>query len=163
MNKQACMSCGAPDGMVRFEGRTYPVTYQQLTRHVPGLSGWECMGCGEVEFDAESAGRYAENGDQLIEDAKQAVAEEMKRIRKKLQRTQKQMVAISGGGHNAFSRYERAEVEPPQPLVVLMAILDRHPELLAQIEALFAEGGHGGIQDLVAEKEKARLVSVLQK
>ncbi|OGQ55748.1 MAG: XRE family transcriptional regulator [Deltaproteobacteria bacterium RIFCSPLOWO2_02_FULL_53_8] len=157
MNKQACFCCGAPEGMIRFKDRTFEVTYQQLKRNVPGLAGWECVECAEVEFDADSAISYAKAGDQLIEDAKQAVADEMKRIRKKLHRTQRQMVALSGGGHNAFSRYERAEVEPPQPLIVLMAILDRHPELLGQIEEIFSEGGDVGIKHLVAKKEKARL------
>ncbi|MGY4531803.1 HTH-type transcriptional regulator/antitoxin MqsA [Pseudomonas sp. TE3786] len=158
MNKHVCVSCGAAQGMTHFENRTFAVTYQLLSRDVPGLSGWECAACGEVEFDAESAHRYAKAGDQLLEDAKQAVAEEMKRIRKKLHRTQRQMMAIAGGGHNAFSRYERAEVEPPQPLVVLMTLLDRHPELLAQIEEIFSDGGNVAITHLVAEKEKARLM-----
>lgn len=157
MNNQACFCCGAPEGMIRFEDRNFEVAYQQLKRSVPGLAGWECVECAEVEFDADSAIRYAKASDQLIEDAKQAVADEMRRIRKKLHRTQKQMVALSGGGHNAFSRYERAEVEPPQPLVVLMAILDRHPELLKQIEETFSEGVNVGIKHLVAKKEKARL------
>lgn len=157
MNTQACFSCGAPQGMARFENRHVAVTYQLLSREVPGLSGWHCAVCAEVEFDADSAHRYARAGDQLLEDARLVVAEEMKRIRKKLHRTQRQMVAITGGGHNAFSRYERAEVEPPQPLVVLMTLLDRHPELLGQIEELFGEGGNGAIAQLVAEKEKSRM------
>lgn len=158
MKKPVCVSCGAAQTMTRFENRTFAVTYQLLSRDVSGLSGWECSACAEVEFDAESANRYAKAGDQLLEDARQVVAEEMKRIRKKLQRTQRQMMAIAGGGHNAFSRYERAEVEPPQPLVVLMTLLDHHPELLEQIEALFSGGANGAISHLVAEKERARLI-----
>lgn len=59
-----------------------------------------------MEFDADSALRYAKAGDELIEEAHLAEAEDMKYMRKRLNRTQKQMVAIAGGSHNAFSRYE---------------------------------------------------------
>jgi len=42
--------------------------------------------------------------------------------------TQKETVALlPGGGHNAFSRYERGEIAPPKSLMVLMRLLDRDP------------------------------------
>lgn len=154
--KRECLCCGAPQGMARFEGRALEVSYQDLKRTVPGLAGWACSECDEVEFDADSALRYAKAGDELIEDARQAVAEEMKRMRKRLNRTQKQMVAIAGGGHNAFSRYERAEVEPPRALWVLLTLLDRNPSLIQQVEQIAAEGAVK-LDHLVAEKGKARL------
>lgn len=58
-------------------------------------------------------------------------------IRRKLHLTQKDAVKLlSGGGHNAFSRYERGELAPPQPLFTLMRLLDRHPHLMAEVHAL---------------------------
>ncbi|MCY1451743.1 hypothetical protein D9M71_686230 [compost metagenome] len=45
MNKQACFSCGAPEGMVRFKDRSFEVTYQKLKREVLDLAGWECVVC----------------------------------------------------------------------------------------------------------------------
>ena len=120
-----------------FKDRRFTVCFKKMTRSVHDLAGHECMKCGEVEFDAPSAERYAQAGDELIEDAKRVMADEMKRIRRKLHFTQKSAVQLlSGGGHNAFSRYERAEVEPPKPLFVLMRLLDRHPELVAELETL---------------------------
>lgn len=53
--------------MVHFDDRAMTVDYQSLVREVVGLSGWECRECGETEFDGDSAVRYAEEGDQLIE------------------------------------------------------------------------------------------------
>ncbi|PZE09508.1 hypothetical protein DMX10_30715 [Pseudomonas sp. 57B-090624] len=53
--------------MERFEGRTLEVSYQDLKRTVPGLAGWACSECDEVEFDAASALRYAKAGDEMIE------------------------------------------------------------------------------------------------
>ena len=48
--------------------------------------------------------------------------------------SQKEAVKLlSGGGHNAFSRYERGEVGAPQPLYMLMRLLDRHPQLMKDV------------------------------
>lgn len=141
MKPQQCMSCGAPDGMQPFKGRNEVIDYKHLTRQVHSLAGWECQVCAEVEFDDDSAQRYAAAGDQLIEDGRQLMAAEMKRIRRKLHLSQKEAVKLlSGGGHNAFSRYERGEVAPPQPLFMLMRLLDRHPHLLADAQALSEAG-----------------------
>ena len=137
MSKHDCYSCAAPNAMHPFKGRSFNVNFKQMNRMVHSLNGYECAECAEIEFDAPSAERYARAGDELIEDAKQVMADEMKRIRRKLHFTQKSAVQLlSGGGHNAFSRYERAEVEPPKPLFVLMRLLDRHPELVRELQAI---------------------------
>lgn len=68
------------------------------------------------------------------------IGAEMRHTRHKLHLTQKEAVEmLSGGGHNAFSRYERGELLAPKPLVLLMRLLDLHPHLLADAKAL-AEG-----------------------
>lgn len=54
--------------------------------------------------------------------------------RRKLGLTQKDAARIFGGGVNAFSRYERGIVTPPRSLIALLTILDRHPELLKDLE-----------------------------
>jgi len=137
MKKQQCASCGAPAGMLHFENRSETVDYKQMTSEVHDLTGWECQLCGEIEFDESSAERYSNAGDQLIEDCRQLMASEMKRIRRKLHLSQKEAVKLlSGGGHNAFSRYERGEVAPPQPLFMLMRLLDRHPNLMTEVRSL---------------------------
>jgi HTH-type transcriptional regulator/antitoxin MqsA len=76
MNTRACVCCGSPERLSRFEDRTFNVTYQLLSRDIPGISGWECRTCADVEFDADSAIRYARAGDQLIEQANRAVVKE---------------------------------------------------------------------------------------
>ena len=154
MSKHTCYTCGTPDAMHPFKGRDFSVSFKQLTRCVHNLAGHECHECAEVEFDAPSAERYAQAGDELIEDAKQVMADEMKRIRRKLHFTQKSAVQwLSGGGHNAFSRYERAEVEPPKPLFVLMRLLDRHPELVPELQAI---NECADINALLVQKQQQR-------
>jgi len=40
---------------------------------------------------------------------------------------------LTGGGHNAFSRYERGEATPLPAVMNLLRLLDRHPELLKEL------------------------------
>ena len=61
-----CVSCGAPRAMTRFENETFGIDHAGLSARVEGLSGWRCGTCGEVEFDADSALRYAAAGDDLV-------------------------------------------------------------------------------------------------
>lgn len=139
MKTQQCISCGAHDAMQHFEGRTFTINTRGMIRDIPDIAGWECQVCKEIEFDQDddSAERYSAASDQLLTDARTIIAAEMKRIRRKLHLTQKEAVRILiGRGHNAFSRYERAETFPPEPLLTLMRLLDKHPHLLAEIEAL---------------------------
>ena len=61
-------------------------------------------------------------------------ASELARIRKELGLTQKEAAMIAGGGHNAFSRYERGEVKAVAAVVNLFRLLDRHPDLLNELK-----------------------------
>ncbi|SEI05604.1 type II toxin-antitoxin system MqsA family antitoxin [Pseudomonas fuscovaginae UPB0736] len=140
MRRQDCVSCGASNSMQHFEKRDVEIDFKALKKTVSGLCGWECTECGEIELAPESAQRYSDASDQLILEHRHQVATEMRRIRRKLHFTQRTAVELlSGGGHNAFSRYERAEVEPPKPLFVLMHLLDRYPELIEDIKAINAD------------------------
>lgn len=42
-------------------------------------------------------------------------------------------VKMFGVGKVAFSRYERGETRPPAPLVKLLKLVDRHPDLLREM------------------------------
>ena len=56
-------------------------------------------------------------------------------VRKKLALDQREAAEIFGGGVNAFSRYENGKTRPPLALVKLLKVLDRHPDLLAEVRA----------------------------
>lgn len=140
MNTQHCYICGAPDAMTRFEGRSETLCIKGMERRIDHLSGWECQVCEDGMYDPDSCERHAKAGDDLLHAARRMMGAELKRIRRKLHLTQKQTVAVlSGGGHNALSRYERGEITPPKPLMVLMRLLDRYPHLLTDATEL-AEG-----------------------
>jgi len=130
-----CVSCGDRKGMTRFSGETMTVDHAGTTAAVKGLAGWRCGACGEVEFDAASARRYAAAGDQLVRRHRARQSKEIRRIRRKLGLSQVAAARLTGGGHNAFSRYERGEATPMPAVVNLLRLLDKHPELLADLRA----------------------------
>ena len=47
--------------------------------------------------------------------------------------TQHEAAEIFGGGHNAFSCYERGQMRPSKSAESLLRLLDKHPELLAEL------------------------------
>lgn len=133
MNR-VCLSCDAGTEMVPFSGETHPLDYRGATAEVTGLSGFRCPVCGEIEFDAESAARYAAAGDALVLAARRMDGDELRRIRKKLKLNQAEASRLTGGGHNAFSRYETGKVVPAPAVVNLFRLLDRHPEELERLK-----------------------------
>lgn len=52
--------------MMRFENERLAVEHGGLRKNVDRMSGWRCKECGEIEFDQESAIRYAATGDELV-------------------------------------------------------------------------------------------------
>lgn len=128
-----CLHCEAGKNMVRFKDEIFTIKHVGTTATVKGLSGWRCAECGEVEFDAESARRYAAAGDELVLRDRERQSKEIRRIRRKLGLSQVAAARLTGGGHNAFSRYERGEVAPLPAVVNLFRILDKHPELLKDL------------------------------
>jgi HTH-type transcriptional regulator / antitoxin MqsA len=129
-----CVCCDAAAEMTRFTDETHTVTFRDLETQVEGLSGYRCGACGEIEFDPESAQRYAKAGDDLVLEARIAVGQELRRIRKKLRLSQIEASELTGGGHNAFSRYETGKVYPTAAIVNLFRILDRHPEVVEELK-----------------------------
>jgi HTH-type transcriptional regulator/antitoxin MqsA len=143
----ACGDCGGSEG-APFKGESMVVTVKGgATATVHHLSGVRCT-CGEVEFDDVSQARYVAAGDRLVLEDRALVATQLKLARKRLHLTQRQASKIAGGGHNAFSRYERGSAIPVQAVKHLFYLLNLHPELLDELP---------GIRELLeAEKTSAR-------
>lgn len=128
-----CVCCGSAGSMIRFENDALTIEYAGHAATVEGLSGWRCAVCKDAEFDADSGRRYAAAGDALVLRERERQARELRRIRRKLGLTQDAAARLTGGGHNAFSRYERSEVAPMPAVLNLFRILDKHPELLKEL------------------------------
>lgn len=132
MTEIACTSCGY-QGMAREENRTETISHAGESVTVTGLSGWFCPSCHDGWFDEADQIRYAKASDELIRRARERESKELRRIRKKLGLSQKEAARIFGGGVNAFSRYERGEIEPSTSTIKLLRLLDKHPELLQEV------------------------------
>ncbi len=132
IRNQTCGHCG---GLAKpFARESFDVELKGRSVKVRGLSGWRCSVCNEVEFNAEGAARYSTAGDALILEERARVAREIKRIRTALRLTQVQAGRITGGGPNAFSRYERGEAKPMAAVLNLLRLLEKRPELLREIQ-----------------------------
>jgi len=86
-------------------------------------------------LEDSSNARYAGALDELVRGTKLATIPDLRAIRKRLKLSQVEAAELFGGGVDAFSRYERGETEPPRSLVQLLRILDRRPELLAELRS----------------------------
>jgi HTH-type transcriptional regulator / antitoxin MqsA len=128
-----CIHCEARKGMTRFSDESFAIEHTGMPATVEGLSGWRCGVCGEVEFDALSAARYSSASDELVLRERARQSSEIRRIRRKLGLSQLAASRLTGGGHNAFSRYERGEVAPMPSVINLYRLLDKHPELLKDL------------------------------
>ena len=134
MKARACANCGHTPS-AHFESETFHITHKALSAEVKGLAGWRCSSCGEIEFEPKSARRYAAAGDALVRQAREMDSAEIRRIRRKLGLSQATAAKLTGGGHNAFSRYERGEATPLPAVVNLFRLLDKHPDLLKEINS----------------------------
>ena len=141
-----CINCESRKGMTRFDDETFTIEYAGMKTNAGGLSGWRCESCGEADFDAKSAGRYAAAGDKLVLLQRARQSKEIRRIRRKLGLSQVAAARLTGGGHNAFSRYERGDATPMPAVVNLFRLLDRHPELLKDLVTSKGEDNHRRMQ-----------------
>ena len=128
-----CPSCGGAQ-LVR-DTRNLPYTYKGESTEIPDVTGDYCPACGEAVLDTEESVR---TGALMLEFNRQVNAamvdpDFIVRVRKKLSLDQREAGEIFGGGANAFSRYENGRTRPPLALVKLLKVLDRHPDLLAEI------------------------------
>lgn len=139
-----CIHCESHKEMTRFENKTFTIKHGNSRIEVNGLSGFRCGACGEVEFDADSARRYAAAGDELVLREREKQSKEIRRIRRKLGLSQVAAARLTGGGHNAFSRYERGEAMPMPAVLNLFRLLDRHPELLKDLVESNGNSSAGG-------------------
>lgn len=126
-----CPVCGGAElvpntrKLVPFEWRGHETMIE--------CTGDGCPVCGEVLLTDEGDRLF----DEQVSAFKKSVSNDypayIRLVRDKLGLTQKEAGEMFGGGVNAFSRYELGKVSPPLSLLVLFQLLERHPQLLAEI------------------------------
>ena len=129
-----CPTCAEAE--LVHDTRDVPYTYKGELTNLPVVTGDFCPACGEAVLDRSESVR---TGALMLEFNKQVNASIVDpafitRVRKKLKLDQREAAEIFGGGINAFSRYENGKTKPPLALVKLLKVLDRHPDLLAEVK-----------------------------
>ncbi len=129
-----CPNCET--GHLHKDARSVKITRKDLSATVKNVAGLFCDHCDEIEFDesTDSAERYAAAGDRLLLQYRTEAAATLKSQRRRLKLTQAQASMLTGGGHNAFSRYETGAAQPIPAVYNLFNILDRHPEILKELK-----------------------------
>ena len=134
--QRECLNCG--QGKLVHAVRDVPYGYKGHQTVIPQVKGWHCPHCREVEFAAGEGTRFAETISRFAAEIDVQEAAELARIRKKLKLTQQEAAQLTGGGPNAFSRYERGKAKPVQAVTNLFKLLDRHPDLLRELRPTFS-------------------------
>lgn len=130
-----CPNCGAAE-LVR-DTRDMPYVYKGETATFDAVTADYCPACGEGVLalsEATRTGQLMQAFNKQV-NASQVDPAFIAAVRKKLHLDQREAAEIFGGGVNAFSRYENGKTKPPIALVKLLKVLDRHPELLAEVKA----------------------------
>ena len=128
-----CPACSHLEMVAKNQDETLSYGSQSLTLHA--MTGEFCPSCGEGIWDAESYRRYTEAQAALVRAVKGDVSADIRRIRKSLKLTQTELSEVFGVGKAAFSRYERGVSRPPAPLVKLLKLIERHPELMIEMRS----------------------------
>ena len=117
--------------------RDIPYTYKGESTVLSAVSGAFCPACGEGVFERTEANRISAALMAFHKEVNAALVDPqfIAQVRKKLALDQREAAEIFGGGINAFSRYENGKTKPPLALVKLLKVLDRHPDLLAEVKA----------------------------
>jgi HTH-type transcriptional regulator/antitoxin MqsA len=128
-----CPICG--EAQLIHDIRDVPYTYKGEQTVLPAIEGDYCPACGEVILDRENSMKSSLLMGEFNKQVNAAIVdpEFIMTVRKKLALDQKEAAEIFGGGVNAFSRYENGKTRPPLALVKLLKVLDRHPDLLAEV------------------------------
>ena len=130
-----CPNCGAVE-LVQ-DTRNVPYVYKGEATTFEHISGDFCPSCGEGVFDAATSRALSVEMKAFGKQVNGAIVDPtfISNVRKKLDLDQREAAEIFGGGANAFSRYENGKTKPPLALVKLLKVLDRHPDLLAEVRA----------------------------
>jgi len=131
-----CLQCD--DGTVLVHGvRDVTGDMYGEPYFVKQVHGWHCPACGDVEFDLGSGDGLRTNAAIRAASAKarEKRAQALRATRKKLKLSQAEAGRLFGGGASAFSEYERGKTQPHKSTVLLLRLLDRHPELLGELAA----------------------------
>lgn len=129
-----CPVCGGAE--LNNEIKDVEYSYKGKTTTILQVKADFCPACDEMLADENESRRVM----QVMSDFQKQVNAQLTdlnfilAVRQKLRLTQAEAAELFGGGVNAFSRYETGKAKPPVALMKLFKILDKHPELIAEVK-----------------------------
>ena len=132
-----CAACGTHDSLV-LEVRDMPFAYHEQSTVIDNVHGIFCTACNEGFADPAHPADWQRLGEEIqrfTHKVDAALAVEMRTMRKKLGLRQADAGKLFGGGISAFSEYERGKTQPHKSTVLLLKLLNKHPELLDELRA----------------------------
>jgi len=141
--------------------RDVPYAYKGKKTVMKAVRGQFCNNrkCREVIMEL---GESVRTSKEMIEFNKKVNAELtpialLANVRERLKLTQRQAAKVFGGGANAFSRYESGKTKPPVALVKLLRVLDKHPDLFAEVAEPNGRATQSRASRPAASKRKRRM------
>jgi len=130
-----CPACGVAE-LVR-DTRDISYMYKGESTIISLVTGDFCPACGEAVLEKSQSERISSLMLKFNKQVNASIVDPafIATVRKKLALDRREAGEIFGGGVNAFSRYENGKTKPPLALVKLLKVLDRHPDLLAEIRS----------------------------
>ncbi len=114
--------------------RTVTLTYRGLQTKIRQPGWYPARGSDGVFVGADMVAADKALAKLKVE-ARLETARKVKAIRERLKLSQRQAGLILGGGPRSFQKYESGEVEPSEPMLNLLTVLDREPSLLKVLTA----------------------------
>lgn len=123
-----CPECG--EGVLHENTRRFSADYRGET-FAAMQTGAYCNKCsdGIVYDDPE----FDQKWDAFRKRVDSEQAAELKAIRKRLGLTQEQASKLTGGGHNAISRYECEATQPMMAVINIFRLFDKYPILVSEL------------------------------
>jgi len=126
-------ACGAAELMHATRDVAY--TYKGETTTIPDVTGDFRPACSVVVLDSTQEDCYGAAVRKFNKQVNASIVDLgfIAGIRNKLALDQREAAGIFCGEFNAFTRYENGKTKPPLALMKLLKVLDRHPDLLAEV------------------------------
>lgn len=129
-----CLPCDDGTQLVQ-QTKDMAITLEGHSMVVAQVTGWHCPVCTDCEFKAGEGQRHSEALSTLRQAVNKDAALQLRAMRKRLGLRQAEAGRLFGGGTSAFSEYERGKTQPHKSTLLLLKLLDKHPELLPEVIA----------------------------
>lgn len=127
---KACPECGSD---MRWETRKDSVEYKGRRKSF-STTAWWCESCEEAVLDGPAL-QVAERAfvELRAEVDEILLPEEVSKVRKKLNISQREAGRLLGGGPRAFQKYESGQIPVSEPMKNLLVLLGNDPKRLAEL------------------------------